>query len=100
MEKDLIAEVGIDKTGRLYIVPSSSVFPYIYREAMEVDWDENGNFLYSPVPREWTYLDWFKQIINAVKEQGYILVISNATKWSNVPEPLKREILEWMEHIT
>jgi hypothetical protein len=47
----------------------------------------------------WTYHDWFKQIINAVKEQEYIPVISTATKWNNVPEPLRREILEWAELI-
>ena len=65
MEKGLIAEVGIDKTGRLYIVSSLHKFPYIYPEAMEVHWDAKDTFLYSPIPCEWTYLDLFKQIINA-----------------------------------
>jgi hypothetical protein len=97
MEKGLIAEVGIDKTGRLYIVPSSHKFPYIYREAMEVHWDAKDNFLYSPVSPEWTYLDWFKQIINAAQEQDCNLVLSNTTKWSDVPEPLKQSIHKWNE---
>ncbi len=100
MRKDLIAEVGIDQTGRFYIMPSSVKFPYIYREAMEVHWDAKENFLHSPAALralswEWTYLDWFKQITNAAEEQGYSLRISKATKWANVPEPLKEQILKW-----
>jgi hypothetical protein len=101
MKKDLIAEVGIDQTGRFYIKPSSVKFPYIYREAMEVNWDAKENFLHSPTPpralREWTYFEWFQQITDAAKEQGYSLRISKATKWNNVPEPLKKQILEWTE---
>jgi hypothetical protein len=102
MKKDLIAEVGIDQTGRFYIVPSTVKFPYIYREAMEVHWDAKENFLHSPPTQRalswgWTYFDWFKQITNATEEQRYSLRISKATKWNNVPEPLKKQILEWVE---
>jgi hypothetical protein len=102
MKKDLITDVGIDQTGRFYIKPSSIKFPYIYREAMEVHWDAKQNFLHSPATEralswDWTYLDWFKQITNAAEEQGYSLRISKATKWNNVAEPLKKQILEWTE---
>ena len=101
MRKDLIAEVGIDQTGRFYVMPSSVKFPYIYREAMEVNWDANGNFLHSPTPpralREWTYFEWFQQITNAAEEQSCSLRISKTTKWKNVPESLKKQILEWTE---
>lgn len=64
---------------------------------MEVHWDAKDNFLYSSVPREWTYLDWFKQIINAAQEQDCNLVLSNTTEWSDVPEPLKQSIHKWNE---
>jgi len=102
MRKDLIAEVGIDQTGRFYIMPSSVKFPYIYREAMEVHWDAKENFLHSPAAQRalswgWTYLDWFKQITNAAEEQSCSLRVSKATRWNNVPESLKKQILEWSE---
>ena len=64
---------------------------------MEVHWNEKGDFLYSPVPREWFHLDWFKQITNAVEEQGYSIRISSATRWNNISESLKKEIQDWAE---
>ncbi len=89
-------EVGIDEAGRLCVAPSSHSFPFIYREAVEVHWDAQGAFLYSPMPREWTYLDWFKQIVSAGELQGCALQLSGDTKWNNVPEELRGEIFEWM----
>ncbi len=48
MEREAIAEIGIDDIGRLYVAPQNKKFPYIYREAMEVHWDEDGQYLYAP----------------------------------------------------
>ncbi len=92
MYDDAISEMGIDSKDRLYIIPLSQKFPYIYREAMEVHWDSKGGFLYSPKPREWSYFDWYRQIISAVKEQGCTLYITEKTKWVNIPNGLKAEI--------
>jgi hypothetical protein len=57
MEIDNILEIGIDDEGRLYVKPTTTKFPMMYREAIEVHWDSNGDFLYSPKPRNWSYLD-------------------------------------------
>ncbi|WP_431311605.1 hypothetical protein [Pedobacter albus] len=57
MQVENILEIGIDKLERLYIKPEKLSFVLIYRSATEVHWDSNGHFLYSPKPREWTYLD-------------------------------------------
>ena len=92
MQQDQIKEIGIDDKGRLYVKPLSKKFPYIYREAMEVHWDADGNFLYSPKPREWRYLDWFKQIIDAAKKQSCDLIPIESTIWVNIPDSLKAEI--------
>ena len=62
---DFVAEIGIDPEGRLYIRPYESSFEFIYREAMEVHWDADTRRLISPKPRQWTYVDWFRQIISA-----------------------------------
>ncbi len=96
MTKDGIATVAIDDLGRLCVMPLSAIFPYIYREAMEVGWDQDGKFLYSPIPREWSYGRWFQQIIAATKEQGCELVVSETTIWENVPEPVRLEITSSM----
>jgi len=92
VETDTIAEIGIDQSGRLYIKPTTKKFPYIYREAMEVTWDTTTDALYSPVPREWSYRDWYRQIVNAATEQGCALMITSETRWTNVPDDLRSKI--------
>jgi hypothetical protein len=85
---DIITEVEIDGSGRLLVTPGSERFPYIYREAMEVGWNAEGRFLFSPRPRQWSYLDWFRQILGAARTQGCDLRVSDATQWRNVPADL------------
>jgi hypothetical protein len=85
---DVITAVEIDANGRLLVKPGSERFPYIYREAMEVGWDAKGEFLFSPRPREWSYFDWFRQILEAAQAQGCTLRVSDATRWDNVPADL------------
>jgi hypothetical protein len=89
MQQDEIAEVGIDERGRLYVRPATSTFPYIWREAMEVHWDVSGAFLHSPVPREWSYADWYRQIVSAAQEQAWELRLTPRTRWTNVPEEVR-----------
>jgi hypothetical protein len=93
MEHDEIIEIGIDSDERLYLVPSSKEFPFIYREAKEVSWHPEQKCLYSPKPKEWSYVHWYTQILNAVKEQSCNLSISKNVKWVAVPESIKLEIL-------
>ena len=97
MNKDKIKEIGIDQLERLYVTPQVESFPFIYREAMEINWDEKRKCLFAPKPREWSRLDWFKQIISAASEQGCIMEISEETKWVNIPGELKSEIISWLK---
>jgi len=94
MQRDAIADIEIDATGQLHVVPASSTFPYIYREAMEVHWNPERSSLYSPVPREWSYARWFEQIIAAAREQGCLLHLTASTSWRNIPESVKAEFLQ------
>jgi hypothetical protein len=72
MNSEKISEIAIDDSGRLTVKPNKQKFELIYRSALEVHWDDKKECLYSPKPREWTYLDWYKQIISAVEsEYGY-----------------------------
>jgi Integron Cassette Protein Hfx_Cass5 len=95
MDREAIAEIGIDDQGRLYVSPRAQEFPYIYREAMEVDWDHAARCLYvPPAPRaqQADPLWWFQRILAAAREQGYELHIAQETKWQNIPQQLKEEI--------
>lgn len=95
IDKDNIIEVGIDEKERLFIKPEKASFPLIYRTATEVHWDDKGKFLYSPKPNEWTYLDWYKQIIGVVEtECNYKLKLTDMTRWANISEDLKKQIIE------
>jgi len=93
MSTDNIIEIGIDNKERIYIKPETEKFEFIYRAAAEVGWDDKEHFLYSPKPREWTYFDWYRQIIMATKgEYGCQLVLTDKTQWINIPDELKRQI--------
>ena len=93
MTKDTVAEVGIDEAGRLYVRPSLMSFEYIWRAAMEVNWDPSEHRLFGPKPREWTYVDWYKQILAAAaNEYGVQLKLAPNTVWSNVPVAIRGEI--------
>src|SRR5215218_9049684 len=92
MGVDTIGQVEIEGAGRLLVTPDSARFPYIYREAMEVHWDDAGGFLFAPKPREWSYLDWFRQIVEAAQTQGGELQLSERTRWINVPADVVTEI--------
>jgi hypothetical protein len=93
MTTDKILEIGIDEKERLYIKPKNERFTMIYRAAAEVHWESNGQYLYSPKPREWTYLDWFMHIIDVVRsEYGCRLLLTPQTSWTNVPNDLRQQI--------
>src|SRR5688572_7804848 len=94
MITDKILEIGIDEAGKLYLKPEKEKFTLIYRSATEVHWDATKMFLYSPKPREWSYLDWYKHIVSVIKTEAYCtLKITLETKWVNVPDELQQEIL-------
>lgn len=94
MRQDKIQEIGIDSKERLYIRPTIEKFTMIYRSAAEVHWDTTGLFLYSPKPREWSYLDWYKHIVSLIQTDcDCQLVLAEETKWINIDENLKEQII-------
>lgn len=95
MTTDKILEIGIDDKERLFIKPNKERFTLIYRTATEVHWDNNGLFLYSPKPREWTYLDWFRKITDVTEtECSCKLILTDQTLWTNISGELKQQIIE------
>jgi hypothetical protein len=96
MKTDVIAEVGIDAAGRLYIKPATQKFSMIWREGAEVHWDEKAQFLFSPKPREWSYAAWYRHIIWVAQGDGngVLLSLTPATRWTNVPAELRQQLIE------
>ena len=93
MKKDKIESIEIDEVGRLLIKPEKERFNLIYRTASEVHWDNNNSVLFSPKPREWSYLDWYKHIIKIAKEECLCgLYLTKETKWINIPREIKSSI--------
>ena len=93
MQTDNIIEIGIDKLERLYIKPEVEKFTLIYRTATEVHWDNTYHFLYSPKPKDWSYLEWYKYIIKIVETECFCkLNLTKETIWKNIDEKLKTEI--------
>jgi hypothetical protein len=95
LDIDEITEIAIDKNERLLIKPKNTRFTLIYRTATEVHWDEKLLSLYSPKPREWTYLNWYQHIINVAEvECNTKLMLTTRTVWTNITNELKKQIIE------
>jgi hypothetical protein len=95
MQSDLIASVQIDDSRQLHVVPSAAEFPRIYWEAMDVHWDPDRRSLHSPPPREWSYVRWFEQIIEAASRQGINLELTGSTQWIGVQEEVREALLAY-----
>jgi hypothetical protein len=94
MISDQIIEIGIDNLERLYIKPKKVKFTLIYRTATEVHWDNEESFLYSPKPKDWTYIEWYRHIIHVVDvECSCKLIINKETIFTSIDEELKEAIL-------
>jgi len=94
---DGITQIMIDAMERLCVVPATQSFTMIYRAAIEVHWDNVLCCLYAPKPREWSYMQWFQQIITGVEsEYGCSLRLQPDTKWKSVPPDLQADIVDWM----
>ena len=93
MKADAIEALGIDDAGSLWVRPATATLPHIHLEAMQVSWDKERLCLYSPKPREWSYTDWFKQIVSAAQRQGVVLTLETTTAWSNIDDELRRQIV-------
>ena len=95
IQKDDIIEIGIDEKFGIYVKPETAKFPYIWRSASGVHWDDKKNILCTTNQSGWTHLQWYKQIIGAVRDEyGNELVLTNKVIWTNIPEDLKRSIIE------
>ena len=102
MEIININKVIILPDKRLAIFPSkaSSSYQYIYREASEVYWDNNNQYFYSPVPREWDYKKWYCHIVSVVRSGLSIrLNLNNDTEFEAKEGNFKADIITANEDV-
>jgi hypothetical protein len=91
-----VSKIRIDDAGRLHVIPASNpskMFRFVYRAAMGVEWDEEEQGFYTPVPQELSYADWWSTVLAAVKsEMGVSLTLETSTVWENVSPSLQQII--------
>jgi hypothetical protein len=99
MDNVEIIKVEVLATNELSVTPVinwNDFFQFIYRTATGVVWYEKDQCFISPVPKEWSHFDWYANIVTSViSEMGVNLIITPETKWLNVPEDLKKEIIKY-----
>jgi hypothetical protein len=96
MEIEEIGKIEILESNEMYVVLSSggkADYQYIYREAAEVYWDNDKQAFKAPPTKKWSHSDWFHHIVGIAKTGlGISLIITNKTKWVNVPNEVQVEI--------
>ncbi len=93
---EVIERVEILENEQLIVVLASGGDPsyqYIYREAAEVNWDDNLKAFKSPPPRQWSHSDWFHHIVKVAKNCSIDLSLNNETIWVNIPNNVKEQIV-------
>jgi len=96
MKIEEISKVAIVESGEMYITLSSGgnpMYQHIYREGAEVYWDLDNKAFKAPIPRKWSYPDWFNHVVRTVASGLSVsLKLCNTTSWENVPTQIKAEI--------
>ena len=93
---EAIERVEILENDQLIVVLEGDGDPsyqYVYREAAEVYWDNDLKAFTSPAPRNWSHSDWFHHIIKIAKNCNINLSLNTHTKWVNIPNSVKEQIL-------
>ena len=100
MEQDKITKIEIDDSGRLHLKPEKFKFTLIYRTSTEVHWDNKKLTLYSPKPRDRSYLDWYRHITGVAETECSVkLELTDRTAWINIPIELRNEITKAQQKI-
>jgi hypothetical protein len=100
MEDIEITNIELLNTNELSVKPAvnwNNSFQFIYRTATGVIWNEKTQCFMSPIPKEWSHLDWYANIVTSVlSEMGVNLIITPNTNWLNMPEDLQNEITNYV----
>lgn len=91
-----VSEIWVDRDGRLCVrlADASIDLTHIHRaSASGVWWNGDIGALCSPVPREWSYGQWFvKMVEDARGEYGVDLRLVDSTAWREIPSEVRSSI--------
>jgi len=92
-----ISEIWIDSDGHLCarLADASLALTHIHRaSASGVRWDDRIRAVCSPIPRDWSYVDWFVQIVkDARSEYGIELRLSDSANWRDISSDSRAAII-------
>ena len=91
-----VSEIWLDHDGRLCVRlgDKSLDLTHIYRaSASGVEWEQDLRALRSPVPREWSYGEWFVRMVEDARgEYGVDLTLADSTAWRAIPTQVRASI--------
>ncbi len=98
MDRETITKINVNDAGELVLSLGSngnSIYQYVYRAAAGVYWDqENHGFKSTPMKKDWSCFQWYKQIVSVVKsELGVELVLGKNVSCESVPANDQADIL-------
>jgi hypothetical protein len=95
MAQRAIREILVDDQGHLLVRPTIPEVDYdlIYRAAAGIRWEAKLQAFVAYEPDRWEHAMLFQQIVMAVRnEYGDCLLVSNETRWTNVPDEIRKTI--------
>ena len=94
MRDEFIASVTLDEMGRLLLKPAETLFDDLHMAgAWGFRWDAPTSSLAIPLPKEWSYRDWFDHVVTIIGQEYEIhLKLGPRTAWTSVPLSVKREL--------
>jgi hypothetical protein len=94
MRDELIAQVQLDGHGRLLLKPAETLFDDLHTAgAWGFRWDVPTSSLAIPLPRDWSYRNWFDHVVEKIgREYGIHLKVGPDTQWIAVPASLRDDI--------
>jgi len=95
-----VEKITLNEKGIIYIKPQNYSFAMIYRSAMGVHWDAEKQCLYHNPTKIWGILEWYTQILAAVKDEyGMMLIVQSNTIYENIDNETILKIKELSELI-
>ncbi|WP_127347363.1 hypothetical protein [Pseudidiomarina mangrovi] len=95
MDRETVNSIEVLDTGELFLGlegRGKPMYQHVYREAAGVYWDETRSGFKSTPMKDWSYSQWYKQIVAIVRYIGVELALADDVTWSGVSEEEKAEI--------
>ena len=96
ISEEQIVKIEALATGELQLVLASGGehnYQHIYREARGVYWDNEVGAFRGTERKEWSYAEWFAQIVDVCSSIGVSLHLGAAVEWAGISDTDRRSIM-------